>query len=315
MFRQMVCIVALILSFDVFCAELYRYQNEDGQWIFGDKKSLNRSLKNQAPIEKIVFKDQRIKIPKPSFDYVNKVTNEGPKTFWHLVNPLPVVVQHTLAIEGERVALDSIFSKPFETLTLSPEMYQLSDDVKIDHYYLIGDAIARPSNIQISPPYSKNKQFLISQAFNGQFSHTGRGNRYAVDIAMPIGENILAVKDGIVADARDDFSIGGAANYFLDKANHVTIMHEDGSYAIYAHILHGSLSVALGQRVKAGQVLARIGNTGYSTGPHLHFVMRYNTGKGGYSVPFKFITKEGAVVPKRGKHYLGQIDQIKNSAD
>jgi murein DD-endopeptidase MepM/ murein hydrolase activator NlpD len=307
--------LGLILSVDGFCSELYRYQDESGRWVFGDKKSLKRNIETQAPIEKVVFKDERIKIPKPNFDYVKKVTNEGPMTFWQLFNPLPVTVQHTMAIKGERVALDSIISKPFETLTLSPEMYQLPDDVKIDHYYLIGGIIDRPESIQISPPYSKKKRFLISQGFNGQFSHTNRGNRYAVDIAMPIGEKILAVSNGIVADARDDFSIGGAADYFLDKANHVTIMHDDGSYAIYAHILHGSLSVVLGQRVEAGQVLARIGNTGYSTGPHLHFVMRYNSGKGGYSIPFKFITSEGAKVPTKGRYYLGQVDQIKNSAD
>lgn len=315
MFRLPIYILGLVLSFSSYSTELYRYQDESGRWVFGDKKSLKRNLETQAPIEKVVFKDERIKIPKPSFDYVKKETNEGRMTFWQLFNPLPVTVQHTLAIKGERVALDSIISKPFETLTLSPEMYQLSDGVKIDHYYLIGEPINKPPGIQISPPYSKNKRFLISQGFNGQFSHTNRGNRFAVDIAMPIGEKILAVSKGIVADARDDFSIGGAADYFLDKANHVTIMHDDGSYAIYAHILHGSLSVSLGERVEAGQVLARIGNTGYSTGPHLHFVMRYNSGKGVYSIPFKFITSEGAEVPARGRYYLGQVDQIKSSSD
>jgi murein DD-endopeptidase MepM/ murein hydrolase activator NlpD len=130
---------------------------------------------------------------------------------------------------------------------------------------------------------------------------------------MPIGESILAVKPGIVADARDDFSIGGAANYFLDKANHVTIMHDDGSYGIYAHILYGSLNVNIGERVLAGQVLARIGNTGYSTGPHLHFVLRYNSGKGAYSIPFKFNTKDGQRVPKQGQYYSGVLSKIETS--
>jgi murein DD-endopeptidase MepM/ murein hydrolase activator NlpD len=299
--------LGLVLSFNALPAELYRYQDEAGRWVFGDKKSLNRNLEAQPPVEKIVFKDERIAIIKPRFKYVKEVTDEGSVTTWQLLNPLPVMVQHTLAIEGGRVAFASILAKPFETLTLSPEIYQLTNDAKIDHYYLIGEPIDRPSDIKIPPPYSKNKRFLISQGFNGQFSHTQRRNRYAIDIAMPIGEKILAVNKGIVADARDDFSIGGAADYFLDKANHVTIMHDDGSYAIYAHILHGSLNVALGQRVEVGQVLARIGNTGYSTGPHLHFVIRYNSGKGVYSAPFKFMTEKGARVPKRGQYYLGQL--------
>jgi murein DD-endopeptidase MepM/ murein hydrolase activator NlpD len=64
--------------------------------------------------------------------------------------------------------------------------------------------------------------------------------------------------------------------------------------------------VAIGESVEAGQLLARTGNTGFSTGPHLHFVIRYNSGRGAYSVPFKFITPEGkAVIPKERKRYLG----------
>jgi murein DD-endopeptidase MepM/ murein hydrolase activator NlpD len=183
---------------------------------------------------------------------------------------------------------------------------KLSVSTKIEHYYLLGKPIKRPATPSIVPPYSKNKRFLISQGFNGQYSHTWQGNRYALDIAMPIGEQVLTVAEGIVADARDDFSIGGADYYFLDKANHVTVMHADGSYAIYVHILYGSLAVAVGQKIEVGQVLTRIGNAGYSTVPHLHFVMRYNSGRGGYSFPFKFITHQGAKQPKKGKYYSGR---------
>lgn len=316
MLRLLMCVLGIVLSASCFSLDLYRYQDGRGQWIFGDKKSLSRpSLATQPSIEKIVIEDTRIKIAKPSFKYIKEITDEGRITTWELLNPLPVSIQHSLALKGSAVALTSILAKPFETVMLSPENYGLADNVNIDHYYLLGEPVDKPSNLQIPPPYRKTKQFLISQGFNGQFSHNHRGSRYAIDIAMPIGENVLAVKRGIVADARDDFSIGGAANYFLDKANHVTIMHDDGSYAIYAHVLHGSLAVFVGQRVEMGRVLARVGNTGYSTGPHLHFVMRYNSGQGVSSLPFKFITDEGPKVPRMGQYYSGQLKQRKNSKD
>lgn len=310
-------------------AELYRYQDSDGQWIFGDKKSLGTQFGNkldtnentqQPVVEKIVINDHRIKVGKPELVYLRELSPEGhPVTKWQLLNPLPVAIQHWLSIKGEQGFFTSELAEPFETLLLSPADFKLSsrkvgtkklsESTTIEHYYLLGKPIDRPATPSIAPPYNKNKRFLISQGFNGQYSHTGQGNRYALDIAMPIGEQILAVTAGVVADARDDFSIGGAADYFLDKANHVTVMHDDGSYAIYAHILYGSLAVSVGQKIEVGQVLARIGNTGYSTGPHLHFVMRYNSGSGGYSIPFKFITNQGAQYPKQGEYYFGLLEK------
>lgn len=310
MLRLLVCSIILLFTFPSLSSELYRYQDENGRWVFGDKKSLNRAKINESSVEKLVIKDTRKKIPRPTFESIKNETKEGWVTTWQLMNPLPVTVQHGLFIKNGDSMLTSVLAKPYETLLLSPSDYSVSADVDIKHYYLIGEPMSKPKGVSISPPYSNKKQFFISQGFNGRFSHTGRGSRYALDIAMPIGENILAVKGGIVADARDDFSIGGAANYFLDKANHVTVMHDDGSYAVYAHILHGSLAVNLAQRVEQGQVLARIGNTGYSTGPHLHFVMRYNSGKGALSIPFKLITEKGARVPKAGQYYSGRLNQL-----
>ena len=291
-------------------AELYRYQNANGQWVFGDKKSLSDHSKDIKPsVEKIVISDSRSKKAKPELVYVKeKTSDEAFITKWQLTNPLPVPIQHWLSVKDGKRFFASVLAKPFEEVLVLAKDYDLSDNIKIEHFYLLGEPIDRPQTAIIPPPYGKNKRFLISQGFNGQFTHTGQGNRYALDVAMLVGEKVLAVKAGIIADARDDFSIGGAENYFLDKANYVTVMHDDGSYAIYAHILYGSLDVVIGQRIDVGQVLARIGSTGYSTGPHLHFVMRYNSGKGVYSIPFKFMTAQGAKTPLQGEYYRGSAE-------
>lgn len=72
--------------------------------------------------------------------------------------------------------------------------------------------------------------------------------------------DIMAYKKGTVVSA------GVAA----DGASHVIIKH-DGHYSIYWHLAHGSIKVAVGDTVKAGQVIGTIGTTGNSTGIHLHF--------------------------------------------
>lgn len=93
---------------------------------------------------------------------------------------------------------------------------------------------------------------------------SGYGSRWGtfhrgIDIAAPIGSPIYAVADGVVIDA------GPAQGFGL----WVRIRHNDGSISVYGHMY--DFSVSVGERVHAGQQIARIGNRGDSTGPHLHF--------------------------------------------
>lgn len=310
-------LTVLLLVFAILpssAAELYRYQDANGRWVFGDKKSLGNDLKVNQKAQRITVKGVKNDRLKPDFIILNSGF-EGSDTSasmaksvkhgsWQLSNPLPVDIQHWLRVKGKKTFFTSLMAKPGQTIILDPSDYNLADNFQpIEHYYLLGKPIAKPEMQIIPLPYKSSKKFKISQGFKGQYSHTGRGNRYAVDIAMPIGATVSAVYSGIVADLRDDFSMGGSTNYFLDKANHVTVMHEDGTIAIYAHILYGSAKVKIGDKVKAGDELARVGNTGFSTGPHLHFVMRYNSGNGSYSIPFRFKTVSGIKQPLEGKFY------------
>jgi murein DD-endopeptidase len=112
------------------------------------------------------------------------------------------------------------------------------------------------------------------------------------------GSEVLAVADGIVAAAMDDVeenpSTPGASGPTITLANasgnYVAIDIGDGRIVFYEHLRHGSVVVKSGDRVKRGQVIGRLGNSGSSSiGPHLHFhVADANSLLGAEGVPFVF---------------------------
>lgn len=85
-----------------------------------------------------------------------------------------------------------------------------------------------------------------------------------VDIPVPYGTDIYAANDGTVVTATEHWSYG----------NYVMIDHGGGIYTLYAH--NSKLCVKVGDKVKRGQVIAKAGSTGQSTGNHCHFSIREN---------------------------------------
>jgi murein DD-endopeptidase len=110
-----------------------------------------------------------------------------------------------------------------------------------------------------------------NRLFEGDF--LVNANHYAYD------QDVLAVADGVVTGTLDDIpeNIPGedsrAIQITLENAtgNAVILDVGGGRYAVYAHLIPGSLGVEVGDRVQRGDVIARLGNSGNSTGPHLHF--------------------------------------------
>ncbi|MDH4255358.1 MAG: M23 family metallopeptidase, partial [Gammaproteobacteria bacterium] len=87
-----------------------------------------------------------------------------------------------------------------------------------------------------------------------------------------------------------------------DTANLIRILHDDGTYAVYAHLNWNTIRVEPGDEVRRGQYIADSGNTGFSTGPHLHFAVIRNAGMKPESVPFSFEGPDRSeVTPERGQ--------------
>ena len=89
-----------------------------------------------------------------------------------------------------------------------------------------------------------------------------RRHHNGVDLVAPIGAPIRAIAEGVVV----------FADPYKGYGNLVVIKHPNGMTSHYGHCL--SISVNPGQPVKAGQIIAALGNTGSSTGPHLHLEIR-----------------------------------------
>ena len=158
-----------------------------------------------------------------------------------------------------------------------------------------GDPAAVPQDVDYVLPVG-GSDWRIDQGFGGGFSHSEPASRYAIDIAVDEGTPVLAARAGVVMQVEDEFEGAGLdLEKFGARANHVRVLHEDGSMAVYAHLQPDSVQVRPGRRVAAGQRLGASGNTGYSTGPHLHFAVQVNAGMALESIPFVLVDGDGVV--------------------
>jgi len=140
-------------------------------------------------------------------------------------------------------------------------------------------------------PYAKGESYRLSQGPFGDFSHQ---QKVAYDFGLPEGSQICAARAGRVVRVIEHFTEGGVKESFKDRANLIFILHEDGSIAVYYHLIFEGSQVELGDQVEEGQVIALSGNTGYSQGPHLHFELyRPLDGKTMGTEPIRFLTAEG----------------------
>lgn len=105
-------------------------------------------------------------------------------------------------------------------------------------------------------------------------------NHNGLDIAVPEGTDVIAVKSGTVTEVRTSATYGKVLEYET----------KDGYTVMYAHL--SKVLVKQGEEIKQGQVVAKSGNTGLSTGPHLH----YSLWKGGTLLdPMEYLSAENMV--------------------
>jgi len=191
-----------------------------------------------------------------------------------------------------------------EAFTLWPVQPESQWSYTVTNHYTLGDSRAvHDTNYLYRLPYASGQAYRVTQAFHGGFSHTG-GEQFAIDWRMPEGTPVLAARGGTVILIKDDSSAGGPDRRFENDANYVLVQHSDGTIGNYAHLMRRGVTVALGQAIQPGQLLGYSGNTGYSSGPHLHFsVFKPKNGKERESIPIRFSVGGRAAILMAGQSY------------
>ncbi|MET8830040.1 M23 family metallopeptidase [Streptomyces sp. NPDC004610] len=140
-------------------------------------------------------------------------------------------------------------------------------------------AAAAPSWVKPVKQYTKTAGFAQNGA-RWAATHSGQ------DFAVPTGTPVYAAHGGTVVKAGGNGGGDGPA-----YGNAVVIKHGNGMFSQYAHL--SQVNVKIGQIVKTGQKIALSGNTGNSSGPHLHFEIRKSANYGSAVDPVSFLRAKG----------------------
>lgn len=202
--------------------------------------------------------------------------------------------------------------KPWQSLTLArikPLLPGRTCQSSVSTQFGMGDFTIVSDGAALRLPFADGNTFIVGQAFGGPLSsHSNINDQHALDINMPERTPIVAARDGVIVECEFGFTNNGGLDIRLkDKANHVLIQHSDGSLTQYAHLSPIPVSIKVGSVVHAGQLIGYSGNTGYSSGPHLHFAVleTHITPDGkiaSVAVPFWFYAYRPRVefIPTRG---------------
>jgi murein DD-endopeptidase MepM/ murein hydrolase activator NlpD len=94
---------------------------------------------------------------------------------------------------------------------------------------------------------------------------------YGAPVVAAAGGSVVSTYDELEDQVPGVFPDMSRLSPMENTGNYVIVAHDDGTYALYAHLKPGSVVVESGQRVEVGETLAQVGNSGGSQAPHLHF--------------------------------------------
>lgn len=277
-----VTLLALLASSGAGAATIYKFTDAQGVVNYTDR---------QTPGAKVlVFRDRMVE----RFEQqVRLLTQRGPgSTRFSVRNDLYAPVQVALTLSNLGNAKGSApgtlkrLIAPRSTVELTTLVAQQAGrplTFKQSFSYAPGDPGKAPLDYAYPLPWIGGP-FRLSQGPNGPYSHFGAKSRYAMDIAMPRGTPIIAARAGRVIKVENGQAEGGSEA----SGNFVRVLHDDGTMGVYLHLGQGTVSVHEGQQVSVGTPLGRSGNTGNSSGPHLHFVVQRNVGLALESIPYRF---------------------------
>lgn len=274
--------ILLILAAQVQALTVYKHVAKDGSVTYTDQA--------MPGAEVFVFRDRMVE----QLDLQVKletIKHEAGETLLvrnDLFAPVQIEldlrnVSNVLGAPGKPISWVLQPRSQIRLLTLAPHDLQQPMHYTPKLRYALGDPRMLPKSNPYPLPWVGGP-FRLTQGANGKYSHFTPKGRYALDIAMPEGTPIVAARSGMVVKI-ENHQTGRGKN---PSGNFVRVLHDDGTMGVYLHLMRNSVKVSEGQRVTVGDKLALSGNTGNSTGPHLHFVVQRNVGMALESIPFDF---------------------------
>lgn len=281
---------------------LYKFRGPDGEWIFsdrppaGDQAVETRELASAGNGAEVTVShrmlDGKLQLTGSNGYYAPVELVLGIDALANAVPPGPEQpLRFVVPARGES-----------DLFALAPSGEGAQPEISYRYTWIIGDPMSehRPEQ-PYRVPFAVASGFPVSQAFPVAITHTTPDSRYAVDFSVPIGTGIYAARGGIVFDVTSTNFEGGLDPGKATAANLVQILHDDGTFAVYAHLNWDSIRVRPGDVVARGEYIADSGNTGFSSGPHLHFAVLRNRGMGVESLPVVFAgASEAEVTPETG---------------
>ncbi len=125
------------------------------------------------------------------------------------------------------------------------------------------------SNYQYGLPFEKGNEFQVQQGYFGKYTHQ---KERSLDIDMPKGTRVVAARKGMIISQVDYNNKHCTDPSCLKYNNYIDIIHVDGTIANYSHLKFKSCKYQAGDVVEEGYIIAESDQTGYTSGPHLHFI-------------------------------------------
>ncbi len=189
--------------------------------------------------------------------------------------------------------------EPHKVIRMEPKNTYKDSRYEYEFTYVLGDvnAVHNDDHVYLLP-YRPGTSAPIGQGYNGRYSHQGL---YCLDFDMPEGTKVHAARGGTVISVKEDSNRGCKHAKCKGLSNYIVICHDDGTMANYIHLKQNGSMVKPGQRVEAGEMIGLSGNTGWSSGPHLHFEVFIQQLGRTKSIPTKFLVGNNQVRELREK--------------
>lgn len=286
---------ALACAATAFAQKLYKYTDTNGVLVYTDRAPPSGQAYDERELERR-FERPEIRLFRREAEGRGVVLVAN-NTFF-----APVQLKFHLAKManlGDEVPSDGWRILPpraeTELLTVSKGDPDAASTFEYEFAYMVGDPHAEHApDLPYRLPYAIASRVKVSQAYPAAITHRDAASLHAVDFVMPVGTQVFAARGGVVIEVASEFHDSG-----LDpevdgpRANIIRVLHDDGTMSLYAHLNWNSIRVTPGQHVERGEYLADSGNTGFTTGPHLHFVVQRNREGTLISVPVQFAAADG----------------------